>query len=297
MTINEALHVRDNFNRNNGNYSEEDLFVYTEAMQFLIRETADPDFMFELGGVYYENKYYDLALKYYEMCAAYDETHIGALGGLGYIWYYGRTGSRDYKKAFEYYSRAAKCGSIIAEYKVADMYRNGYYVDKDLNKFKSIIENLYVRLNGTYNVCDPLPEICVRLAFVRETEGKTDEAVRLLRQGKQMLSSRIGYDPFFGNFSIMKGLIKDLYRLSEFDYDHFDLYDLYYLLEKPVKVSYEYKGRKYSIESAAEDDGSLSVCYNGKWYHTFTDALIKAKVDGHAVTLDAWRMKNFEVTV
>ncbi len=295
MTIKEALAVRDSFNRVNGNYSEDDLFIYTEAMRFLISETADPDYMFELGVIYYENKYYDLALKYYEMCVAYDETHIGALGGLGYIWYYGCLGRRDYKKAFEYYFRAAKCGSIIAEYKVADMYRNGFYVEKDFDRFKSIIENLYMELNGTFNVCDPLPEICVRLAAICESEGRINDAVSLLRQGKSKLSSRIGYDPFFGNFSIMESLIKGLYRLTDFDYNRFDLYDLYYLLEKPVKVCYEYKGRYFTIESVREDDGSVSVCYNGKWYHSFTDALMKTKIDGHAVTLDAWKMKGFEV--
>ena len=175
------------------------------------------------------------------------------------------------------------------------MYRDGLYVEKDFDKYKIIIENLYEELDGTYNIGAPLPEICVRLAAIRESEGRINDAVGLLRQGKKMLSSRIGYNPFFGNFSIMKELISDLYRLTEFDREHFDLYDLYYLLEKPVKVCYEYKERHFTIESVREDDGSVSVCYNGRWYHTFTDALMKTKIDGHAVTLDAWRMKNFEV--
>lgn len=59
---------------------------------------------------------------------------------LGYIWYYGRTGERDYKKAFEYFSKMMDKGNLVAEYKVADMYKNGYYVDKDQNKYENMIK-------------------------------------------------------------------------------------------------------------------------------------------------------------
>ena len=295
MTIKEALTIRDAFFRRRGNYTEEEFFVYTEAMKFLISETADPDFMFDLGGVYYENKHYDLALKYYEMCVAYDENNIDALSGLGYIWYYGRTGKVDYAKAFEFYSRAAKQGSYIAGYKVADMYHKGCFVKRDYEKYKRIIEKLYLKLCGTSNIYDPLPEICVRLASIREKEGNASESVCLLRKGKSMLASRIEYDPFFGNFSIMSSLISDLYRLSEFDYHNFDLYDLYYLLKKSVKIGFDYNGKRCFVESVIEDDGSVSICFNNKWYHNFTDALINSKVDGQPITLNHRRIKNFKV--
>ena len=203
MTIKEALGIVDSFHKNNGNYSEDDFFIYTEALKYLIEETSDPEYMFKLGVAYYYEKEYDLALKYYEMTVAYDENNVEALGGLGYIWYYGRTGTVDYKKAYEYYLRAAKAGCIISRYKLADMYRYGHYVNKDFNKFKQIIEPMYDLYHWTDRVEDPLPEICIRLAAVREFEGRSDEAIELLLEGKSMLSSRIGYDHFFGDFSII----------------------------------------------------------------------------------------------
>ena len=51
---------------------------------------------------------------------------------LGYIYYYGRTGEPDYKKAFECFNR----GVLLASdgncyYKLGDMYRKGLYVEKD----------------------------------------------------------------------------------------------------------------------------------------------------------------------
>ena len=296
VTIREALIICDKFRRNNGNYDEDTFFIYTEALKYLINETMDPEYMFELGRAYYYEKEYGLALKYYEMTVEYDKNNIGALGGLGYIWYYGRTGKVDYKKAFEYYYCAANAGSDISRYKVADMYRYGYYVEKSFSKFKEIIESLYNYYHWTNIVNDPLPEICIRLAFVREQEGMNYEAVSLLLEGKSMLASRIGYDHFFGNFSIMEEMVNYLYRLKKFDRTNFDLYDLYYLLKEPIKVHFSYEGKEYIVESVLEDDGSMSVCFDQKWFHTLTEALMTTQGDdGHYITLAAWKMKNFEV--
>ena len=116
---------------------EEDDFRFTEALGFIIETNRDPQAMMELGGWYYDKKIFDLALKYYEMAAEYK--YEGAYVCLGYIWYYGRTGERDFEKAFKYYSLAADAGDYEAAYKVADMYKNGYYVEKDEEKYKSLI--------------------------------------------------------------------------------------------------------------------------------------------------------------
>ena len=132
MTVDEARKIQRDF-YDKSNPSEEDIFLFTEAMGFLIRELSDPHDMMELGGWYYDRRRFDLALKYYEMASAYNIDAADEC--LGYIWYYGRTGEVDYKKAFEYYSKAAKRGDTVAEYKVADMYKNGYYVEKDYDKY------------------------------------------------------------------------------------------------------------------------------------------------------------------
>ena len=127
MTTDEAREIAAAFDENT-NPSEEEIFIFTEAMNFLIEEEHNPRDMMYLGGYYYEIKNFDLALKYYEMAAAYD--YDTAYECLGYIWYYGRTGTKDYKKAFEYFSKLMDKGHPIATYKVADMYRNGYYVER-----------------------------------------------------------------------------------------------------------------------------------------------------------------------
>lgn len=71
MTVKEAREMARVFDENK-NPSEEEIFLYTEAMNYLIEEEKNPQDMMCLGGYYYEIKRFDLALKYYEMAAAMD---------------------------------------------------------------------------------------------------------------------------------------------------------------------------------------------------------------------------------
>lgn len=78
--------------------------------------------MLELGGMYYDQRRFDLALKYYEMAAECGS--VSAEVGLGYIWYYGRTGETDYEKAFYYYDKASKEGDITEALYLYDVARD-----------------------------------------------------------------------------------------------------------------------------------------------------------------------------
>ena len=62
MTVKEARKIVENFDENK-NLTEEDVFMFTEAMNFLIEEEHNPEDMMYLGGYYYEIKHFDLALK------------------------------------------------------------------------------------------------------------------------------------------------------------------------------------------------------------------------------------------
>lgn len=292
MTIKEAENIVRSFDEGR-KFTDEEEFMFIEAMNFLIEERKDPRDMMYLGGYYYEKKHFDLALKYYEMAASmdYDE----AYECLGYIWYYGRTGERDYGKAFEYFTKMMNKGNLVATYKVADMYRNGYYVDKDMNKYKSMIEDLYERVQDCRNVFDPVPEVYTRLARIRTDEGKEEDAVNLYLKAKDWLAQRIHFNAFFGNLNIMKWLIDDLYKLIEFDEDYFDFFDLYYLLNTPHKIRFFYENEEMNLESVIEGDECV-VCFNGKWYHSrddfFKDAATK---DGTKLTAIYGDLYGFEV--
>ena len=291
MTVEEAKKLVEEFNENK-RITEEDEFTFIEAMNFLIDELHDPSDMMWLGGYYYEIRRFDLALKYYEMAASYD--YDEAYECLGYIWYYGRVGKKDYKKAFECFSKMMEKGNLQATYKVADMYKNGYYVEKNQAKYEEIIEGLYPKIKKCNNVFDPIPEVCTRLAKIRSEQGNIKEAVNLYFEAKNVLAQRIRYNAFFGNLNIMKWLIDDLYDLIEFDPYNFDLYDCYYLLKTPNKISFTYEGRILYLVSEA-DGQECAVFFNGKWYRD-RDAFFKeAFIEGEKLTAVYKKMKDFKV--
>ena len=291
MTIREAQKIQESFYRKS-NPSEDDVFVFTEAMSFLIAETNDPQYMMQLGGYYYEDRQFDLALKYYDLAAEYK--YPPAYNCLGYVWYYGRTGTRDYEKAFRYFSLAEQTGDLIAAYKLADMYKNGYYVERDYEKYKQIIESLYPKIESARFLGDPLPEIFTRLARIRTEEGEKDEAVDLYLRAKDFQAQRIGYNAFFGDLNIMMWLIDDLYELIDFDEDDFDFYDMYYLLKKPCKISFMRENKVYEIV-ADELDGEFSIAFEGKYYRSREDFFKKACIDGERLTAVYDNLYCFEV--
>lgn len=274
------------------NPSEDETFLYTEALNYLIREAKDPRAMMELGGYYYGQRRFDLALKYYEMAAAMDSTD--AYVCLGYIWYYGRTGTIDYEKAFHYFEKAMDLGDVIAAYKVADMYRNGYYVEKDLERYRKIIETLYETLKHSSYYGDSVPEVYTRLARIRSDEGNVKEALRLYTKARKVLARRIQANPFWGNLNIMKWMIWDIYKLKDMDRSRIRLYDLYELLKTPVQVRFRFDGEQHEVETA-ETDGNLAIRFDKKWFRTVDDFFQKAELDGELLTACYDELTDFEV--
>ena len=236
----------------------------------------------------------DLALKYYEMADSYGDEW--APEGLGYIWYYGRTGEKDYEKAFKYYSKAAENGMIKSKIKVADMYRNGYYVEKDYDKYVRLVEEVYREVKNSTFPGDPVSEVFTRLARIRKEQGYEDEAVRLYLEARSFQAQRLCYNPFFGDLNIMKWLIEDLYELIEVDYADIDLYDLFYLLKKPVRISFRMidSDEEYVVEGV-EEEGGVSVRFGDQWYRSVDDFFRQATVDGELIPVMYESLHDFKV--
>ena len=276
------------------NLTEDEEFMLIEAWGYLIEKTHETRWMVGLGGYYYEKKEFDLALKYYEMADSYGDEW--APEGLGYIWYYGRTGEKDYEKAFKYYSKAAENGMIKSKIKVADMYRNGYYVEKDYDKYVRLVEEVYREVKNSTFPGDPVSEVFTRLARIRKEQGYEDEAVRLYLEARSFQAQRLCYNPFFGDLNIMKWLIEDLYELIEVDYADIDLYDLFYLLKKPVRISFRMidSDEEYVVEGV-EEEGGVSVRFGDQWYRSVDDFFRQATVDGELIPVMYESLHDFKV--
>ena len=262
------------------------------ALEYLIKETNNPEYMVELGGWYYGQKQFDLAEEYYLMAAKLD--YNNAYECLGYIYYNGRVGQPDYEKAFHYYKLASDQGNLVAAYKLADMYKNGYYVQKDYPKYVQIIKDLYPKIQGATNTFDPVPEIYSRLAKIYVEEGNEDQAIQLLLIAKEFQSQRLIYSQFFGDLTIMKYIVNDLYSLIQFDPDYMDLFDLYYALQKPCKVAIEILGEDHIIEAKYED-GLFFICMDDKNYEDVDQFFLKAKINGEPLSTQYVNVNYIEI--
>ncbi len=174
------------------------------------------------------------------------------------------------------------------------MYKNGYYVEKDIQKYREIIENLY---KDFYHTTDNWNDasLSIRLAEIRFMDGKTDEAIKLLFDAKESMKQCISVHASFKSYSHMQRIINHLYELKPLDTSKMDFYDFYEILKNPAKASFNYCGRKYNIESTEEDDGSVSVCLDGIRYRSVNDMMMNAKVDGELISQDPLRVKDIEV--
>ena len=275
LTIEKAQQILDDYYDLTQPTYEDDIQLIN-ALEYLIKETNNPEYMVELGGWYYGQKQFDLAEEYYLMAAKLD--YNNAYECLGYIYYYGRVGQPDYEKAFHYYKLASDQGNLVAAYKLAGMYKNGYYVQKDYPKYVQIIKDLYPKIQGATNTFDPVPEIYSRLAKIYVEEGNEDQAIQLLLIAKEFQSQRLIYSQFFGDLTIMKCIVNDLYSLIQFDPDYMDLFDLYYALQKPCKVAIEILGEDHIIEAKYED-GLFFICMDDKNYEDVDQFFLNAKID------------------
>lgn len=291
LTIEKAQQILDDYYDLTQPTYKDDIQLIN-ALEYLIKETNNPEYMVDLGGWYYGQKQFDLAEEYYLMAAKLD--YNNAYECLGYIYYYGRVGQPDYEKAFHYYKLASDQGNLVAAYKLADMYKNGYYVQKDYPKYVQIIKDLYPKIQGATNTFDPVPEIYSRLAKIYFEEGNEDQAIQLLLIAKEFQSQRLIYSQFFGDLTIMKCIVNDLYSLIQFDPDYMDLFDLYYALQKPCKVAIEILGEDHIIEAKYED-GLFFICMDDKNYEDVDQFFLKAKINGEPLSTQYVNVNYIEI--
>ncbi len=234
--------------------------------------TGDPVHMTHLGGLYLGVGRTDLALRYYRMAERLG--HAWAYVCLGDIWHDGKAGQKDLKKAFEYYVKAADAGNINAAYLAADMYKNGEYVSKDYDRYCSIIEDLCGKVKDEDWISDvPVEEVLVRLGEIRASQGREDEAIKILMDAREILTQELQYVPAMTG--TMERVINDLYELIEFDPSDSDLFDLFYLLKTPRKVRFRNDGQVYEVESFREGD-EITVSFDGRWFRSVKEFFEKA---------------------
>ena len=291
MTIHEAIDIYNEY-QDKSYLTKEEEKAFLDAILFLIEETQDPYFMTYYGGYFYEKRDFKTAKKYYEMAAK--KKYPSAYLCLGYIYYYGRVGEPDYDKAFKYYKLASDCDIDEAAYKLADMYKNGYGVQQSYETYVSIIEDLYDKYN--HYKLDPASRVGVltRMARIRKQEGNNDEAIKIFTLAKNIIvDERFSVNPFFGDINVIKWITQDIYSLKEFDYNSFDLFDVFYLLDKVHEISFKCDGKEITIQIDKKEEGYKITCM-GKGYASYEEFLNKATLDGEAIVAKARAFSEFK---
>ncbi len=275
MTISDAKQILMDYH-NLSNPTENDEIGYVEALEYMIDRTKESRYMTELGWFYCTKKRFDMEIRYFEMAVEYGDGR--AAEELGYMWYYGQHGEQDYEKAFKYFTigseKCDRADALWCRYKLADMYRFGCYVEKDEDKYREMINEVYEDIEIPTYIDLPYPEIAYRKAGILLEDGLVNEAVQLLRKSKRFMSERLSEYIFWGHVEMMGRIVNKIYELVPFSKDHFDFYDLFYLTKHPAKISFKYAGRPLELE--ASDDDEPAIGFQGKWYRNFAEFCEKA---------------------
>ncbi len=140
-----------------------------------------------------------------------------AANSLGYIYYYGRLtdGEPDYEKAFFYFARAAAAGIYEARYKLGDMYKNGYFVAKDVPMAYGLMVPVYRETKARFLMGEHMvafADAALRMgAFALERED-IEEAQKYLLEADFAIRKRMAQGDFFGDtkvFSRIQSLLKE----------------------------------------------------------------------------------------
>ena len=172
------------------------------------------------------------------------------------------------------------------------MYKNGYYVEKNMDKYIEIIESLYEEVRDRYYL--PRPEVLTRLASIRTLQNRKEEAADLYLTARRDLIGRVARNRVFGDLNRIKWLVNDLYKLIPFDRTEFDLFDLYYLLKEEHIVSFHLDHVIHVIESR-KDGNEMNIRFDDQWFRTIDDFFLKAVIGNETIESLYRDMENWEV--
>lgn len=293
MTVTEARGIITDYYMAES-HTEDDKFLFVEAYHFLIDAFHRPYDMHNLAFHYAEERHFDLYQKYLELSAEYG--YCPAYESLGYLWYYGQNGTVDYEKAYFYFRKGAECADdymrISCEYKIADMYRYGYFVEKDEARYRDMIKRLYYEISHPEELDSlidmefyPMPGVIFRMAEIKAAEGKNREALKLLGEAKVQIAEDIKGNPsWWGNLEEMESVVMLIHKIPGGSRAcGTDLYDLFCLSRDGLGLSFVYNGIRFTAECVREGRSTV-IKFNNKWYRDINSFFEKAKIGGRPLT-------------
>lgn len=266
----------------NPNPSSAERFEFEEAMEYMIRTSPDPNYIVGLGSYYRGMGRTDLAMKYFNQAIEMGDT--GVYECLAAVYLDEHSGMKDDVRAFECFKKSwESSGSLQAYMEMAEMYRNGWGVEQNQERYQQMIEEMYVKIGHSQYMGDPVSEVCIHLGEIRRDQGRAEEAVDLFLHARRFLARRIKEYALEEDFHEMERLVKMIYEIVEFDETNIDLYDLFYILRPSCSVKFWHRLKQYTLAYVADDEGD-AIRFNRQWYRSLTDFMRRGKIDGEPVS-------------
>ena len=264
--------------------NEDDKFILDELCRFVYEQTGDINYLLEGFDFNGDPKYLEKIYLYAVECGDEHTAYV-----LGKLYESGRLGQPDYAKAYEYYLRASKTKPIgdgtfensyrqvhnDAKIKLAEMYRRGIYVEKDVDKYKELINEAYEDVKDkdwTYIRYETL----FAKAKLELEEGNIEKGLEILYMAREEFWHLLRGAQEEEDYRLLDEINTTLYRYQELDYTEADPKDITELLKKPLTVSFLYDGVFYKIRCYKDKDDML-VEFENKLYRDPIDFIMKAK--------------------
>ena len=294
MTYDRAVEILDRlFSEPEIRESDEPLFI--ECLMFLATQDGrdlQGEAQFYLGEYYSSYDRYDIAEKYWKMGA--ENGFDACYSGLGDVYCFEESMKRDYKKAFEYYSKGAELDNLYCKRRVAEMYRDGQYVEKDLTKFKELISELYISTKDNEEHWKMYPDIAYQYAEMLYDEDRKSEATAIYAELLVKFKEFIAYRRYTGSIDYLIKAVDRYYQLVDFEEKDLDLYTMSYLMKNPVMIHFMYNNETFEVETV-DEEGEIVVRFGEKWYRSVEDFYMDARIGENSITSLAYEFYDFEV--
>ncbi len=293
-----TLYTSDPFNMD-----EETKFEVCELAMCLYRQTGNPDFLEQAESTGYLTNYTYLLQEYLKAVIKGQEEYTY---NIARIYFDGKLGYTDYKKAYEYFSRAAKIKrtgdgtfenaykeiSSSAKHYLATMYRDGLYVEKDDQKYRELLDELYqIFLDEKWYENDR-PEAYIDVAEMLWKEGKTEKGFEMIAKACDDICTWIR--DYNTDVERLAAVNEAKYKLVPIDLTGLEPWDITELVKKPGVIRFTCEGRKYEIHVIRDNDENV-IFFEGKYYRDVKKLVTTANIGEEPFHGAMFRTENWEV--
>jgi len=286
MNVKEVKEKIMGYCRNPLRMSEEDQFVLNELCRFIYEETGDTSYLIEGSNETVADPRH--LEKIYLLSINNGQEHNCYL--LAKLYASGKLGSFDFKKAYEYYLRAAKTQKIgdgtsidesvtdyhnLAKLELAKMYRNGLYVKKDYDRYRKIVNEIYEEIKDQSWQDYRFEELFEKAKLDLE-EGNIEEGLEILFKARRECWILLKYMQDEASYRLLKEMNDLLYKYIDLDLSDIGPEDLTELLKQPITVRFLYDDIFYKIRSY-QDGEDVVIEFEDNLYRDPIDFIMKAK--------------------